>query len=59
MPLEYKELPYNSPRGQDYDLMPSDKVRITNLYQKEIVKTNTKILNKSSLRNVKIWLSCS
>ena len=34
MPLEYKELPYNSPKGQDYDIILSDKGRMTNLYQK-------------------------
>ena len=34
MPLEYKELSYKSTNGQDYDIMLSEKVRITNLYRK-------------------------
>lgn len=52
MPLEYKELPYNSPNGRVYDIMFSDKASIINLCRKKKNRTNGKILNNSSLRNV-------
>lgn len=51
MPLEYKELPYNSPNGRVYDVMFSDKASIINLCRKKN-RTSGKILNNSSLRNV-------
>ena len=51
--MEYKELPYISPNGRVYDIMFSDKASIINLSPPpKKNRTNGKILNDSSLRNV-------